>query len=307
MKPRPELILTAVTVLWGSTFVITKLLLREEPPLVYLTFRFGLAALVMLIVYGRRLRLPRRALVDGVVLGLLNSVGLSMQVFGQIYTTASKSAFITSLNTPLVPLVGLALFGTRPSRPQLAAVLLATVGLMLLTYPQGGARWNRGDLATVGCAICYAFTILEIARRTPGHDVMSLTTVQLTTGALFFALITLGVHQLLSSVPLAQLPEALRIEARPIVVSPKLIAEGVYMAIICTVVTFAAQTWAMARMTATHAAIVFALEPVFATAMAIGVDGSAEWPGARGAAGAGLVMLAVVVSEMRAQRRPSTE
>ena len=48
------------------------------------------------------------------------------------------------------------------------------------------------------------------------------------------------------------------------------ILRGVYMAIACTVVPFGLQTWAMARMSATHAAIVFALEPVFATIMAIG-------------------------------------
>jgi drug/metabolite transporter (DMT)-like permease len=76
----------------------------------------------------------------------------------------------------------------------------------------------------------------------------------------------------------------------------------VYMAIACTVVTFGLQTWAMARMSATHAAIVFALEPVFATVMAIGWDGSAEWPGARGATGAAIVMIAVTVSEVPRRR-----
>ena len=53
------------------------------------------------------------------ILGVLNSLGLVLQVFGQVYTTASKSAFITSLNTPLVPLVAFALYRTRPSKPQL--------------------------------------------------------------------------------------------------------------------------------------------------------------------------------------------
>jgi drug/metabolite transporter (DMT)-like permease len=54
----------------------------------------------------------------------------------------------------------------------------------------------------------------------------------------------------------------------------------------------------MARMTATHAAVVFSLEPVFATAIAIGYGGSGEWPGARGGIGAILVLCAVAVSEI---------
>jgi drug/metabolite transporter (DMT)-like permease len=247
----------------------------------------------------RRVPLSGGALRDGIVLGLLNGSGLLLQVFGQAYTTASKSAFVTSLNTPLVPLVALVLYRTRPTRIQLAAVALASAGLILLTWPGAGARWNTGDLLTGCCAMIYAVTIVEIARRTPGRDVWGLTAVQTATAALLFALGWAITWALVRSIPLDQLPEVLRLEARPFSVQPRVLGEMVYMALVCTVVTFLAQTWAMARMSATHAAIVFALEPVFATGMAVGVEGSAEWPGARGAVGAGVVMLGVVVSEMR--------
>jgi len=301
MRPRPELVLVGVTVLWGSTFIVTKDIVREAPPMLYLVFRFGIAAIVMLVLYGRRIR-GRALVVDGVILGVLNSLGLLLQVLGQVFTTASKSAFITSLNTPLVPLVSLTLYRTRPSPPQLVAVALATVGLMLLTYPAGGAHWNAGDLYTVGCALFYAFTIVQIARRAPGHDARPLTAVQIVAATVTFccalALAKLCIH----TIPAASLPEFARLEGRPLVLTPKLIVEGLYMAIACTVVTFGLQTWAMARMSATHAAIVFALEPVFATIMAIGWEGSAEWPGARGATGAAIVMIAVAVSEVPRRR-----
>jgi drug/metabolite transporter (DMT)-like permease len=58
----------------------------------------------------------------------------------------------------------------------------------------------------------------------------------------------------------------------------------------------------MRRMSATHAAIVFALEPVFATGLAIAVEGGSEWPGPRGAAGALLIFVGVVASELRRGR-----
>jgi drug/metabolite transporter (DMT)-like permease len=300
---KPELVLAGVTVLWGSTFIITKDIVRDAPPLTYLVFRFGLAALLLTAVYWRHAGWrDRRLLIDGTILGVLNSLGLILQVFGQAYTTASKSAFITSLNTPLVPIVALLLYGTRPSLPQLAAVLLATLGLMLLTYPAGGARWNAGDLLTVGCALFYAFTIVQIARRAPRHDARPLTAVQLVTSALTFAVALIIVHMHIKIVPAHQLPDYARLQARPLLFSPRLIAEGVYMALVCTVLTFGLQTWAMARMAATHAAIIFALEPVFATVIAVGIEGSAEWPGARGATGALLVMLAVAASELPRRR-----
>jgi drug/metabolite transporter (DMT)-like permease len=52
-------------------------------------------------------------------------------------------------------------------------------------------------------------------------------------------------------------------------------------------------------MSATHAAIIFSLEPVFATAFAVLLRGSAEWTGPRATVGALLVLAGVVVSELR--------
>jgi drug/metabolite transporter (DMT)-like permease len=302
---RPELVLVGVTVLWGSTFIVTKDIVRDAPPMLYLVFRFGIAAAAMLAIYWPEIKREaknRQLIVDGVVLGVLNSLGLVLQVIGQVFTTASKSAFITSLNTPLVPLVSFGLYATRPSRPQLVAVVLATVGLMLLTYPTGGARWNAGDLYTVGCAGFYAFTIVQIARRSPRHDARPLTAVQIAAATLTFCCALALAKLCIRIMPPASLPEFARLEMRPLVLTPRLVVEGLYMALACTVVTFGLQTWAMARMSATHAAIVFALEPVFATVMAIGWEGSAEWPGARGATGAAIVMIAVAVSVVPRRR-----
>jgi drug/metabolite transporter (DMT)-like permease len=290
MRPRAEAVLVGVAVLWASTFVVTKELVREVAPLAFLSVRFGIAA-VILIAWKRRAFADKRLLIDGIVLGVLNSTGLALQVFGQAFTTIAKSSFITSLNTPLTPLFALALYRTRASRSQLLAIMLATVGLALLTWPGAGARWNAGDLFTIGCAAMYAFTIVEIARRSPRHpDALGLTAVQVVTAAAFFMIIYAIIHILPS------LPGVLSIESRGFHPTPLAWAWIVYMALVCTVVTFAGQTWAMARMSATTSAIIFSLEPVFATTMALAIGGAGEWPGARGATGAALVMIGVLVS-----------
>jgi drug/metabolite transporter (DMT)-like permease len=294
---KPEVALIGVAALWGSTFVVTKDVVRDAAPFQFLTLRFALGAAVLWVLYARRFPISRRAWRDGIVLGLLNSAGLALQVFGQVYTTASKSSFVTALNTPLTPLVALALYRTRPTRAQMIAVVLATIGVGLLTYPAGGAAWNTGDLLTVGCAAIYAITIVEIARRTPAHDAMALTCVQVTTAALLFATMLGCAHAALALLPRA--PAMLLLEARPLHVTARLAAEVVYMAVVCTAVTFGGQTWAMARMSATTAAVIFALEPVFATTMAVLAGGASEWPAGRGAVGAALVLAGVLVSEMR--------
>ena len=53
-------------------------------------------------------------------------------------------------------------------------------------------------------------------------------------------------------------PKAVTLE-----LTPQIVAAILWMALVATVVTFLAQTWAQQRMPATHAAILFALEPVF--------------------------------------------
>lgn len=309
MKPRPELVLVGVTILWGSTFIVTKDIVREAPPMLYLVVRFGIAALLFVPLYVRQILTmrDRRLLVDGAILGVMNSLGMILQVIGQAHTTASKSAFITSLNTPLVPLVALAMYRTRPSPAQLVGIVLATLGLGLLTYPTGGGHWNAGDLYTAGCATIYSFTIVQIARRSRGHDAGALTAVQIAAATLTFVVALVVARVLIATMAPERLPDFAQLEARPFVLSARLGSELVYMAVVCTVASFALQTWAMARMSATHAAIVFALEPVFGTAMAVGVAGSAEWPNSRGVAGACVIMLAVAASEVPRRRAVAAE
>ena len=143
---------------------------------------------------------------------------------------------------------------------------------------------------------------MQIARRSPAHDARPLTAVQVAAATATFVVAWAVAQLCIRVLAPPSLPAFAQLEARPLVVTPRLWVEGLYMALFCTVLTFGAQTWAMARMSATHAAIVFALEPVFATMMAIGWEGSAEWPGARGATGAAIVMVAVAASELPRRR-----
>src|SRR5260221_715782 len=120
---RPQLVLIAVTLLWGSTFVVTKDVLPNCPTLLYLAVRFTLGAVVILWLTRRRPRTPG-LLGDSLLLGLLQSGGLLLQVFGQSYTTASKSAFLTALAVPLTPVCGRLLRGDRPRALQLVAMAI---------------------------------------------------------------------------------------------------------------------------------------------------------------------------------------
>lgn len=306
LRRRPEVLLIAVTLLWGSTFAVTKDVVRASPPLPYVSLRFTLAALILFLLYPGALRPSRGLWRDGLILGLFQALGLLFQVLGQVYTTASKAAFVTALATTLTPLVAFLRDGARPNRPQLLAVGLATLGLYLLTYPVDGATWNRGDLYTATCAIIYAGAIVETARRAPRHPAGDLTAVQTGVAAAIFLVLLVTTRLLLAGWtpgPSSQIPAILELERRPVAFDLRFVLQLSYMSIVCTVITFLGQTWAMSRLSATHAAVVFALEPVFATALALLLLGPSEWPGMRGAWGALLVLAGVLASEMPRRSR----
>jgi len=299
---RPELLLTAITLLWGSTFVVTEDMVRGMAPLPYLVLRFGAAALVLGAIYRKQLaRASLRTFADGAVLGALLALGLGLQVFGQVFTTASKSAFVASLSTALVPPLAFALHGEPPEKRQVQAVALASFGLLLLTWPAPAEHdFNRGDVLIAFSAIVYAAVIVETARRARRSPSGPLTTLQIGFAALLFLLALLLARALPPPPPgspaLARLDA---LERLPFAPTAWQWAQIAYMALACTVVTSLAQTWSMARMSAARAAVVFALEPVFATILAIAVEGSAERPSARGAVGASLILAGVVASEIR--------
>ena len=304
-KPSAKLVLLLVTCGWGSTFIVTKALLRDAPPFLYLAIRFSIATLALLpVVLWRGLGVPRGNwrpfLRDSVVLGLLNAVGLVLQVFGQVYTSPAKSAFITSLNTPLTALFGLIVYRELPTRGQRVGVALASVGLLLLTWPLDGARFNPGDLLTVGCAILYAGFIVESARRTPRHGALSLAFSQIVIATLLFTSFAIVARLL----PFTD-GELLRLELRPYPRGITAALQMAYMSLVCVAAIMLVQTWALHRLPATTAAVIYSLESVVATALAVIVGGASEWPGPRGATGGFLVLCAIYVAEGRRRRSSS--
>ena len=123
---------------------------------------------------------------------------------------------------------------------------------------------------------------------------------QILVGVTLFAA-CLGATMLVRS-HMAELdwPAIVRLEARPFPRGPRVAVEMAYMSLVCVVLVMLAQTWALQRLTAATAAVIFALEPVLATAIAILAQGPSEWPGPRGAAGGMMVLFAVYVAEGKA-------
>jgi len=287
----PDLVLSAVTLVWGSSFVVVRHALETAPPLALLFYRFLVATVLAGAALLFRPAPGRGTLRDGLVLGGILALGMSLQVVGQAETTASNAGFLTGIAVVLTPFV--AVFRTKklPGPENGLGILLASVGFFLLTFPAGGGEWNRGDLFVGAGGVVFAFYGVELAERGGRHDTFWLTAIQVSVTALMAG----AMSWMLRLPALSALPPA-SLEARPIPWHGDFPASVAYLAAACTFLAFLGWTWSQGRMSAVHGAIILALEPVFAALFAARFLG--ERLARRGYAGAALVLAGILVSEL---------
>jgi len=297
---RSDAALLATTVIWGSTFVMAKDLLAIWPPLSYVTVRFGLAAAVLIALFpALTAKARRREWRSGATLGVLMGAGFALQAIGLAYTTPTKSAFITGLTTPLVLFASLAILKVRPNLENGIGVALASIGGLLILAPESGVGVNVGDILTVVATVFFAVHITLLSAYATVNDVRQLTVRQILTAAILFSVVCAAMWMVVLYSPGGGLPEFVARESAGLTWNAQIVWAIAYLSVVATVVTFLLWTWGQARASATHAAVIFSLEPVFAAIFAVGLRGTGEWMGRNGTIGAALILLGVLVSELR--------
>jgi drug/metabolite transporter (DMT)-like permease len=192
----------------------------------------------------------------------------------------------------LVP-VFLAIFWRRKVGGWSAAgVVMAFVGLYLLTVPaaSGGigleqslnlASINRGDLLTLGAAVVYAFHIIFMGHATRGHRWQQIAVLQTAVCAGLMVV------------------SAWAGPAQRVVWSGTVIWGILITGFLSLALAFSIQAWAQQFTPATHTALIFSLEPVFAWLTSFVFLG--ERMRTRGAVGAVLILGGVVISEEKGE------
>jgi drug/metabolite transporter (DMT)-like permease len=281
---RAELLLLSATVIWGSTFIVTKGLLDVATPLIYTSVRFLLGGALIAAIFPRRVLAGRGpALVPGIILGLLLFAGFALQTIGLQTTTASKSAFFTGMLVVFTPLFHAAAqrWMSLPRKSLLAGnllgVVMATAGLYLLTSPEGGG-FAAGDAMTLVAAALFAVYIIYLDAIPGGIDAMSLT---------FVIFISCGI---------AGGAGALLVEEIRLVPGPDLFIPLAYLTLFATVIALGIQNRYQADTTPTRAAVIFSLEPVLAAGFAYIIGGESLGPA--GMAGAAIIFCGLILSEL---------
>ena len=289
---KAHLLLLGVVFVWGSTFVLVKDALADVSPLLFNFMRMALAAVCLGLLYRKHFgRIDRRTLLFGGVTGLFLATGYQFQTAGLRLTTPSKSAFITGMTVIFVPLL-VAIPWLRPAGSHaprwnaFVGALLAFIGIVFLTTPaHAGLDFhsvNRGDLLTLACALGFAFHVLALAHFSPRVRFEQLALLQVDFAALFIAL----------SLPIFE---------RPFIHwSMRVVVALVIAAVLATAVAFTVQSWAQQILPATHAAVLFTLEPVFAWLTSWVLLG--EGLGLRSGCGALLILAGICLTELLPSR-----
>ena len=277
--------LLLTTASWGSTFFLIKDLIERVPTLDFLAIRFAIAGVVTLVVMHRAVfALDREAWRRAGALGLVYGVAQILQTAGLAHTAASVSGFVTGMYVVFTPLLASLVLRTRITAMTWGAVLLATVGLGVLTL--SGLSVGYGEAITLVASVLYALHIVALGVWSTARNALGMSVVQL----LVIAVVCL----------VATAPDGLVLPDRT---SDWLAI--LYMALIPGAGALAAQTWAQSQISPTRTAIIMSTEPVFAALFAVLLGGEAL--SARLLLGGVLVVSAMLVVEVGPRRKVEGE
>jgi len=245
-RRRADVLLVFTCAIWGLSFPTVKVALADASPLLFVSLRFCLAALIL--VPGTRLTpLPRgRELAAGLLLGALLGVGFATQAVGLAYTTPSRSAFIVAMSSVLAPVVAYLFARERLGWWTVLALGVAAGGIYFLTDPGAGGL-NRGDGWTLVTAFVFGGQIVAVRELGLRFDVRRLVLMQIA-----FTAVGAGV--------LAPV-----LEPAHFAVTGRSIAALAYCGVAATAVALLLQMRAQRDMSSGRAALLFCTEPVFAS------------------------------------------
>lgn len=269
-----------------------KNLLDYTPVFAYLSLRFLLASVILCVMFFKRLKaLSIRALKLGSVVGLTVFAGMALQVMGLQYTTASNSGFITGLNVVLVPVLSALYLKKKPPAQAVIGVLLAAAGLFFLS---GGIdfRFNRGDLMTLLCAVCFALQIIFIDQAASSEDPILIAIIQVASAALLFTVVWAFQGFILP------------------VVNTTLVTTILWTGAFGTAFALGVQTVAQKHTTPTRTALIITCEPVFAAIFAWTIpngQGITEKPGMFTIVGCVLILAGMLLSELTGLKKQKSD
>ena len=267
--------------LWALSFPSVKAIAAAQQALVpgadswflaalCVLYRFAIAAALLALLAARTLaKLTRSELCQGAGLGLFGGVGILLQVDGLAYTAASTSAFLTQCYCLLIP-IWVALCQRRwPARKIFLSCALVVTGVAVLA----GVDWRnfrlgRGEWETLAGSVAFTAQILWLERpKFAGNNVNHFSIVMFVSMALVCLPVAVATAPS-AGAWLAAFGTAPLMGLLAILVFP------------CTLGAYMLMNHWQPHVPATHAGLIYCVEPVFTSLYALFLPGwFSAWAG----------------------------
>jgi drug/metabolite transporter (DMT)-like permease len=197
VRRHPFLLLSGAALLWAGNFVLGRAMRGHVPPVGLAFWRWALALLVLLALFGRRLLDQRALLLErwGVVvaLGVLGVGNFNLFLYvGLQHTTATNALLLNAAAPAFILALSHAAGQGRPTVRMLLGVLLSLSGVAVI-LSQGrlsslaALQVNPGDLWVLAAVLSWSIYTVLLSRRPPGVDPMALLTALTLVGTAWIA------------------------------------------------------------------------------------------------------------------------
>jgi drug/metabolite transporter (DMT)-like permease len=246
----------AVSIVWGSTYVVMQLIGKYLTVPELLAARFWCAILALIFIYHRNIRnITRPEARVGIIFGLILFVVLALETLGVQFTTATNAGFLITLSVVIVPVFERFIGRVKHRLPVYLCVVAAIIGCGMLTISSASKFViAKGDYIIITAAVIRGFQFFLWGHSTKGRSlsILNVTFIQLGVVAVLGSIgsIILGFPAIsnLSNIP------------------PQTWMLTVYLGVIGTAFAFSIQLRASRLISSTRVALLLSTEPVFAAA-----------------------------------------
>lgn len=275
-----ELLLAMVIAARATSFIFSKMILKELSPFNLLAIRFLIAFCLLVLLFHKELlqKMTKRTLGAGVAVGMLFFLTMSFEMLALEQANSSLISLLENCAIIFVPILELLLYWKFPNKITICSTLTAMVGVVFLAIQQGNL--SGGFTFGLMAGISYAFAIIVTDKLS--HKIESALCIGIIqVGTMGFMA---GIGTLLTEQP--RLPQS----------GTQWLMIGVLI-IVCTGFGFTLQPVAQKHVTAQRAGLFCAISP--AIAAILGVVVLQEKIGILGGIGLLLILTSIVLPYLK--------
>lgn len=280
-KSNAMVFLVLNAVMWGSTYVWSKMLLSYLPRFSIL-FLCSLGGIISTyILFHRQIKaIPRASLLPSLIVSSFSILSNTFFMLALQHTSSSNTAFIVQMSVIFTPLLVALSSGRMPQKRIFGSAFTALAGLFLITCDFNDFHINVGDLLAVCNALFFSLFLTGQNRILGKVDPVHFSFIHHISNAFVFAALACVFEV-----------RGLHVERLASPVFAALISVN----ILFSVVTVLFQSVAIKHVKPEHATLIYTLEPV--TTLILAWNFMNEQPdGLKSAAGCLLILAAIALS-----------